>query len=358
MPPGARISLDGEKLGVSDGLFFVSPGMHKVELELDGYTSEIRQVSVPAGQIKRLEVKFTDQLNSASGGASRDTTAYAKTATAYIEAHTDIPEATRSAMLTVLRQHPTEYRWSGRRGPTVFAMAVKMLPSGASQHRAVPALLNLTHSLAVHELLKANSLLNKYGVKGLTDATTLCQAMVEAAGRLDITGSVKAITHQSAVQGNFVVGYVIAEEQNLTAHLLQDTELEKVKTAYRNVMHRQARGLMKRKYWKDAILLWRHLHKRKLVSQALYLDAARCFKALGQNEDTIHVLAEAIETFSATATADFFEQAGDIALSIDTDAAQLLAQKAYDSASERLLDTISRPTDLSEENNQSGPDQK
>ena len=94
----------------------------------------------------------------------------------------------RDAMLTVLRQHPGETRWSGRSGSNLFAIAVKRLPSEQIRQQAGPALLNLTHMLAVQELLKAKSLLDRYAESGLTDATTLRQAVVAGGGQLGSDG--------------------------------------------------------------------------------------------------------------------------------------------------------------------------
>ena len=52
----------------------------------------------------------------------------------------------REAMQIVLRQHPTELRWSGRTGTTLFAMAAKRLPAGDIRSRAVPAMLELARA--------------------------------------------------------------------------------------------------------------------------------------------------------------------------------------------------------------------
>jgi len=101
---------------------------------------------------------------------------------------------------------------------------------------------------------------------------------------------------------------------------------------------------MQRSNWNDALLLWHHLHPRKLVSPGLYLDAARCFGELGQNQDLVRALNEALETLGPQATADFLEQAGDIALGIDSEPAQQLAIKAYEAVSDRLRETISSET--------------
>ena len=253
----------------------------------------------------------------------------------------DIPEPLRETMLTVLRQHPTETRWSGQKGATIFALAAKSLPSGKMRSRATPALLELVHTLSVHELLKAKSLLDRYSASGLSDATTLGSALEEAAGKLQVTGNAQGAVHQSAVRGDFVVAYVHAEESALTAHLLQPAELEKVQIAYRNVMHRKARELMERSDWENALLLWQHLHQRKLVSQQLYLDAAQCFKQLGRENDTVRILSDAVTSFREAGSPEFFEQAGDLLLEIETDEALELAEKAYVSASEALKNTVS-----------------
>ncbi len=219
-------------------------------------------------------------------------------------------------------------------------MAAQPLPGGRVRQRATPAMLQLAHKLAVNELLKAKSLLDRYAKTGLNDATTLRQAVVAASGQLQVSGQARGVTNGASVQGDFAAAYVIAEEAALSAYLLQPTELEKVRVAYREVMHRQARQLMERSNWSDALLMWHHLHKRRLVSQRLYLDAARCFKELGRSEDMVQVLTEAVHTFEESTTAEFLEEVGDLALPVETDSAQALAEKVYTMASDLLLQTV------------------
>lgn len=337
-PPGAEVRLDGQKIGLSDDLFVVTAGRHRLEMSLAGYYPETREVDAAAGRITRLEVVL--QRHSGSP-APRDEKAEqgVQALVAYLK-DTQLPEDVVAAMLTVLRQHPTETRWSGATQTKLFGLAAKALPTGPTRQRATRAVLELTHSLAVHELLKAKSLLDRYAEAGLTDATTLRNAVGRAAGKLDIVGSVKNVAHQTAARDDFAVGYVVADSDRLEAHLEKPAELAKVKAAYRDVMHDQARDLMSRGNWQDAILLWKHLHARALVSQTLYLDAARCFKELGQKDDALRVLTEAMEGFAREADPDFLEQAGDVALSIDTQEAQDLAERAYALASQRLLNTV------------------
>ena len=364
IPDGAAVTLDGKAIGKTDGLFVISPGDHDLTLELEGYRSQTRKFRAPEGRITRIEVKLqgADQTDSGrdrpdptpptslSGDAQSASGTHrlpqgadgAGIASVFVS-EGDFAGSTRQAMLTVLRQHPNEIRWSGRDDNLLFGIAIKPLPQGDSRQRAVPAMLELVQMLAVHEMLKAKSLLDRYAAAGLTDATTLRQAVETAAGQLHVTGKAKGVVQQAAVRNGLAVAYIVAPQADLTAYLLQATELEKVRTAYRDVMHRQARDLMARSNWADALLLWQHLHQRQLVSQQLYLDAARCFQQLNQTNDAVRVLREAIEAFAKSGNAGFFEQAGDIALEIPGEPAQALAEQAYQRAIDTLRETVSGP---------------
>ena len=264
-----------------------------------------------------------------------------KAATGYL-IDADLPASVRDEMLAVLRKHASESRWSGRSNTTIFGVAVKHMPAGTIRQQADPVMLEMTHMLAIQEIMKAKCLLDRYAGTGLTDATTLEQAVMEVAGTLTVSGKASGLLHGAAVRGDFAIAYVTVEEQSLLTQLLQEAELDKVRTAYRKVMHRQVTRFMQRADWQDALLLWHHLRQRKLVSQQLCLDAALCFKALGRNEDAVRVLSEAVDAFGKQATAEFLEQAGDIALGIQTESAQKLAAKAYQAASDRLKETVSQ----------------
>jgi len=58
IPAGAKIVLDGEELGTSDGLFLVPPGVKKITLEMDGYDPKGETVEVRDGWITRVEVEL------------------------------------------------------------------------------------------------------------------------------------------------------------------------------------------------------------------------------------------------------------------------------------------------------------
>ena len=67
IPPGARIELDGRRLGASDGLFIVPPGVRKITVEMDGYDPEAKTVEVRDGWITRVEVRLNKRPGPGAG---------------------------------------------------------------------------------------------------------------------------------------------------------------------------------------------------------------------------------------------------------------------------------------------------
>lgn len=53
-PAGARIDLDGVTLGISDGLFHVSPGLHTITAVLNGYELQQHEITVRRHRIGRV----------------------------------------------------------------------------------------------------------------------------------------------------------------------------------------------------------------------------------------------------------------------------------------------------------------
>jgi len=58
IPAGAEVTLDGNVLGKSDGLFDVTAGAHRLTLRLEGYVSEERLIDARDGEITRVEVRL------------------------------------------------------------------------------------------------------------------------------------------------------------------------------------------------------------------------------------------------------------------------------------------------------------
>jgi len=60
-PAGARIDLDGMTLGISDGLFKVSPGLHTITAVLSGYELQQHEITVRRNRIGRVVLALERQ---------------------------------------------------------------------------------------------------------------------------------------------------------------------------------------------------------------------------------------------------------------------------------------------------------
>lgn len=219
----------------------------------------------------------------------------------------------------------------------MFAVVCRPLPDGAQRDRAVAQFSSLTHALAMKRLLLTKALLDGYAGTRLDDAVTLEAAVSDVAQDLDVHGDAAGVLQRAGPSGDHAVAYVVGDVRRVTSTLLQTPQLSRVRTSYRRVMHRQARDLMSRRQWDDALALWHHLHARGLVSQALYLDAAHCFIASDRTGEAERVLGEALDAFADAGAVEFFERAGDLAMKCKSSEADRIARRAFERASAGLL---------------------
>jgi hypothetical protein len=57
-PPGAKVLVDGQPIGISPGLFFVLPGQHQITLERSGHQTYSKRLEAPEGEITRLTAEL------------------------------------------------------------------------------------------------------------------------------------------------------------------------------------------------------------------------------------------------------------------------------------------------------------
>jgi hypothetical protein len=247
-----------------------------------------------------------------------------------------LEQALQRAMQETLQKGRGETSWSGRIGDRIFAIAVRRLPEGQVRQRAVPGMLRLVHAVAVAELLKTKAVLSAYEAEGLTDNDALQTAAVRSVESLDVTGSVRGVIHQAGVQDDYVVGYVVADIENVTSHVRRPAPLEVMKETYRDAIQSRMQISMMRKQWLEALESWKHLHQLGLTSEALYINATLCLVELDRVDEAVKVADQFLAKTALTAKSASLEQLGDIFLKIDSETAQNLATTAYLAASERL----------------------
>ena len=57
-PPGAEVLVDGKRVGTTDGLFPIEPGVRRIIVELDGHDQQGKDVTIRAGDITRLKLRL------------------------------------------------------------------------------------------------------------------------------------------------------------------------------------------------------------------------------------------------------------------------------------------------------------
>lgn len=149
----------------------------------------------------------------------------------------ELKASTIEAMKLVVSQHFDETSWAGKDHGILFAIVVKQVKSQSqAKQKILVAHVRRTHSVAVHELLTAKSLLDAFGAKGLNDATTLRRALAEAKLRFEVKGNVRLLQSNSQAIDSHAISYVLADESQLTSHLTRSPQLETVQASYREVI--------------------------------------------------------------------------------------------------------------------------
>lgn len=242
----------------------------------------------------------------------------------------------KTAMRTVVRQHPETTRWSGVCENSIFGIVALPLKDDPMKHRLRPSTISRANMLAVHEITLSKSLLDLYEKEGLNDATTLREAVGTVMPNRLLQGKTFFRTSFAIEEDNWIIAVRIADRDKIISVLAEPKELENVKIAYRKTMHRHARELMKNEEWEDALGFWHHLHHLKLVSATLYIDAAACFVKLDQIDEARTVLLEAMDAYEETGSASFFEKAGELFLSFQFPEDDRQAQLAFEKALSKL----------------------
>ncbi len=142
VPPGAKVILEGKSLGSRMQSSRSCPARRPCKSNWPATCRKSaewrfgpRRSPASSCELKRRP-EAAGRAGSASPPGAGEADAENKDDAASIAANAyltdaDLPAPIRGAMLTVLRQHPGESRWSGRAGTTMFGIAAKRLPAGA-----------------------------------------------------------------------------------------------------------------------------------------------------------------------------------------------------------------------------------
>ncbi len=77
VPEGASVLIDGKKVGATDDLFRVEPGVRRIVIELDGHTPQSKELTIRAGRITRLVLQLKQSQSPTGAAVSKTTDAVA-----------------------------------------------------------------------------------------------------------------------------------------------------------------------------------------------------------------------------------------------------------------------------------------
>jgi tRNA A-37 threonylcarbamoyl transferase component Bud32 len=277
----------------------------------------------------------------------KEPTAPAQALQAWLPA-TQAPPELRQAMGAALHATtPEQTAWTGEAKEWAFALAVRRVPPKLPDP-AVQGFRTLAHAAAVQELVFRHATFAAYTKAGLSDDKLLRAALLKCSDQfpLHLKATVKGLLHQTDVRDGVALAYVAAPAHGLEAALVAGPVHKLVRNAYQDVAHEQARQHMTGKRWKEALLLWKHVHDRQLATPAFNLDASRWLASLGQGKEALALLRATVGEAKIAGTPLLLEELGDVAFALReasraddaelAQAADAVAREAYEAALRRL----------------------
>ena len=183
----------------------------------------------------------------------------------------------KSVMLDVLNRHPEADRWSGVDDKHIFGISVVSFTDRDVRDGDTKMLRITARLLAAKEMLFAKVLLDKYAETGLTDAGFLREAVATANESFAVTGRVTYSIDETIISGNQIVGIVVADRNKVVATMTEPARMEAVRTAYREVVHRQANRLIVGQKFEEALQTLMTLRQSHLFNREHLFDVLRCF---------------------------------------------------------------------------------
>lgn len=236
----------------------------------------------------------------------------------------------------LIGSHGEQLAWVTESKGKILAVAAVPRPKNEAARRATSILAGTAHMRALAEVILSESLTQQFAEDGLTNREALKEAALLATGELRIAGSASGYEQQAGLQGDFLVGLVVAPVDQVVAALNDDHNRSQLRSAYAQMISARGKKLMEEENWDEALALWLHLHQTKLASKQVYLDAARCFYQMGKPGDAVMLIDHALKTVGTRADANYLFAMGDLAAEIDTEESRRIAVRAYEAASKSL----------------------
>ena len=189
------------------------------------------------------------------------------------------------AMLDALERHPTTDRWSGVTENQIFGIVVVPFTERDVTDGDLGMLRKTAQLLAMKELLLAKVLLDRFAESGLTDSSTLRQAVAEANESLLIHTKIDFSIKETYLDDKWIVGIVVADREKIVTTVSSRTQTEAVREAYRQLVRQNATTLIQKRKFEQALLRFRELRLAGLYDEECLTDVLRCFVGLDRVDD-------------------------------------------------------------------------
>jgi hypothetical protein len=201
----------------------------------------------------------------------------------------------KTAMLAAMSRHPEADRWSGVDDKQIFGISVVSFTDRDVKDGDVGMFRTTARLLATKEMLFAKVLLDKYAETGLTDAGSLREAVAQANESFSVRGKITFDIEEAVIEGNRIVGIAVADRKKVVATMTEQTRIDAVRSAYRDVVHRQARRLIAGKKYEEALNTLLELRQANLLGREQLFEVLGCFVGMNKPADAEKIVGNLIE---------------------------------------------------------------
>ena len=198
--------------------------------------------------------------------------------------------ALREAMLVAINRHQEADRWSGVNDRQIFGISVVPFTDSDARNGDVRLLRTTARLIAAKEMLFANVLLDKYAKTGLTDAGSLRTAVAGVNETFSLQGRVTYDMDATFITGNLIVGIVVANRNRVMAIMTEQVRVNAVRSAYCEVVHRQAKCLIADNKFEEALSRLLELRQAGLFGREQLFDVFHCFVGLDRPLDAERII--------------------------------------------------------------------
>lgn len=251
-----------------------------------------------------------------------------------------ISSGDKRAALGLIRSGPDSDGWGCTLSDgTHFGAARVRIPrsDGDGESPLSPPFLHIVEKEARFRMLAAAALHEATTqLRDLPDAHLRTRAVLRTIRTEALPARFRIVSSGATYTRDVAVAYAIGEPAaGARGAWLTSSFIRSVRASYAFLLVERAGALVKRKAWKDALLLFREAAVFSPLTPDAMLDTAECFLELGSPRDALLLLADAADHAGTGHDASWWERCGDLAIRVGPPGEDL-AIRAFDESARVL----------------------